>query len=73
MSYKIGKTPLSPLIFAGITHLYFVSIHPFEDGNGRIARVLVEKALSQWFNRPTLISLSTVIQKKRLLQYVSFQ
>jgi len=30
-----GKTPLPALLRAGISHLYFVSIHPFEDGNGR--------------------------------------
>jgi Fic family protein len=33
----IGRTPLSALTRAGIGHLYFESIHPFEDGNGRIA------------------------------------
>jgi Fic family protein len=38
-----GVKPLPPLVRAGIAHLYFVSIHPFEDGNGRIARALAEK------------------------------
>ena len=42
-----GKRPLPALTRAGITHLYFVSIHPFEDGNGRIARALAEKSLAQ--------------------------
>jgi Fic family protein len=42
-----GKTPLPALLRAGIAHLYFVSIHPFEDGNGRIGRVIAEKALAQ--------------------------
>ena len=32
---------------AGIAHLYFVSIHPFEDGNGRIGHAISEKALAQ--------------------------
>jgi len=32
---------------SGIAHLYFVSIHPFEDGNGRIGRAIAEKALAQ--------------------------
>ena len=36
-----GKEPLTPLVRAGIAHIYFVSIHPFEDGNGRIGRAIV--------------------------------
>ena len=36
-----------PIIRAAIAHLYFETIHPFEDGNGRIGRAVAEKALSQ--------------------------
>jgi Fic family protein len=59
------NTSLSALTRAGIAHLYFVCVHPFEDGNGRIARVLSEKALSQALKQPTLIALSHVIEKHR--------
>lgn len=38
---------LDPLIRAGITHLWFVTIHPFEDGNGRITRALTDRALAK--------------------------
>ena len=40
VSSKSGKMPLHPVIRAGIAHLYFVSIHPLEDGNGRIGRAI---------------------------------
>ncbi len=60
-----GRNPLPPLTRAAITHLYFVSIHPFEDGNGRIARALSIKAISQSTKQPLLTSLSTVIQSKK--------
>lgn len=59
------KKSLPALTRASITHLYFVSIHPFEDGNGRIARALVEKALAQHLETPTLIALSQVIQDNK--------
>ena len=42
---RAGSMPA--LTRAGIAHFYFVSIHPFEDGNGRIGRALAEKALAQ--------------------------
>lgn len=35
------------LIKAGLTHLWFVTVHPFEDGNGRIARTIADMVLSQ--------------------------
>lgn len=64
-----GSNPLPALTRAGIAHLYFVSIHPFEDGNGRIARALAEKALSQAVGQPSLIALSQVIQRSRSAYY----
>jgi Fic family protein len=60
---------MSILTRASIAHLYFVSIHPFEDGNGRIARALAEKALSQGLEQPALIALSSTILKRRKAYY----
>jgi Fic family protein len=42
-----GPASDHPLLFAGIAHLYFVTIHPFEDGNGRIARAITDWALAR--------------------------
>jgi len=41
-----GVAPLPALTRAGLAHLQFECIHPFEDGNGRIGRSLAEKALA---------------------------
>jgi Fic family protein len=54
---------------SAIAHVYFESIHPFEDGNGRIGRALSEKALAQGAGRPVLISLSNAIETKRQAYY----
>jgi Fic family protein len=54
-----------PLAKAGIVHFYFLAIHPFEDGNGRLARALSEKSVSMGFQRPALISLSQIIEAKK--------
>lgn len=56
---------------AAIAHVYFESIHPFEDGNGRIGRVLVEKALSQGMKRPVLIAISKVLEKRKKEYYAA--
>ncbi len=64
-----GNASLPALTRAAIAHLFFVSIHPFEDGNGRIARALAEKALSQAVGQPSLIALSHIIQRKRSAYY----
>ena len=68
-----GKTPLPALTRAGIAHLYFVCIHPFEDGNGRIGRALAEKVLSQCLGQPTLIALSHAIQERRKAYYENLE
>jgi Fic family protein len=36
-----------PLLIAGLAHLWFVTIHPFDDGNGRIARAIADMALAR--------------------------
>lgn len=64
-----GTSPLMPLARAGIAHLHFVSIHPFEDGNGRISRALVTKILSQALDAPALNTLSSVINANKKAYY----
>lgn len=56
---------LPALTRAGIAHFYFVCVHPFEDGNGRIGRAIAEKALAQSLGRPSLIALSQMISLKQ--------
>ena len=54
------------LLRAGLAHFYFVTIHPFEDGNGRIARALTDMALAQDENLPRrYYSLSSQIMAER--------
>lgn len=54
---------------AAVAHLYFESIHPFEDGNGRVGRAIAEKAISQGLGRPALINLSQAIEADRRRYY----
>lgn len=68
-----SKADKSALIRAGIAHIYFESLHPFEDGNGRIGRAISEKALSQSLGRPTLIAISSAIQSTRKAYYAALQ
>jgi Fic family protein len=70
---NLTNSALPTLIFAGIVHLYFECIHPYEDGNGRIGRALVEKAISQRENKPILLSLSKVIDANKKNYYTSLQ
>jgi Fic family protein len=60
-------------IRAALAHLYFESIHPFDDGNGRIGRALAEKVLSQGFGYPILINLSTSIESNKKDYYAALK
>lgn len=64
-----GKNPLPALTRAGIAHLYFESIHPFEDGNGRIGRAIVDKVVAQSTGKPAMVALSQTIYTHRKRYY----
>lgn len=63
------KSIKKPIIRSAIAHLFFETIHPFEDGNGRIGRAVAEKALSQSIGRPVLFSLSKSIESNKNKYY----
>ena len=71
--FNDGEGVLPPLTRAGIAHLYFLCIHPFEDGNGRIGRAIVEKILAQFTGQPSLIALSKVIQSNKKAYYTALE
>lgn len=66
----LGKDPMvhAP-VRAAVAHLYFESIHPFEDGNGRIGRVVAEKALAQTTGFAGLSSLSQTLERDKKAYY----
>lgn len=62
------ESPLSidPVLKAGIAHFWFVTIHPFEDGNGRVARAVADMALSRADRtKDRYYSMSTAIEAER--------
>jgi len=68
-----GSDPLPALTRAGIAHMYFESIHPFEDGNGRIGRAISEKALAQSVGQPTLTAVASTILIRRKSYYAALE
>lgn len=63
------KSSDSLFVRAAICHVYFESIHPFEDGNGRIGRALVEKLISKNVGKPILIAISKVLESNKKQYY----
>jgi Fic family protein len=62
------------ILHAATAHLWFVTIHPFEDGNGRIARVLADMSLARSENSPQrFYSLSGQIRRDRSSYYGSLE
>jgi Fic family protein len=58
-----GSRPMDGLVRAGISHLWFETLHPFDDGNGRIGRAILQLALGQDMGQPgRIVTLSRQIE-----------
>ena len=65
-----GEASVDPVLKAGIAHLWFVTIHPFDDGNGRIARAIADMALARSENTSQrFYSMSAQIRQERNAYY----
>ena len=65
-----AKPPADGIVRAGISHVWFESIHPFEDGNGRIGRAIVDMALAQDARTPNrLLGMAARMHKDRARYY----
>jgi Fic family protein len=61
-----SQNDVDPVIMAAISHLYFITIHPFEDGNGRIARAIADSMLARSEESPNrFFSMSSQIRAER--------
>jgi Fic family protein len=64
--------PIDPVLKAGVAHLWFVTIHPFDDGNGRIARVIANMALARSeHSAQRFYSMSAQIRRQRVAYYAT--
>ncbi len=70
LAWANSESNESPLIKAGLAHLWFVTLHPFDDGNGRIARAVGDLFLARADGSPQrFYSLSAQIQRERKAYY----
>lgn len=68
--WEKGRKEMDGILRAGAAHLWFVAVHPFDDGNGRIARAITDMALAQDENLATrCYSLSSQIMAERDAYY----
>jgi len=65
-----GENEKKPLVKSAVVSLWFLFIHPFEDGNGRISRAISDYVLSKGFNEThRVVSMSSLILKNRIEYY----
>ena len=67
--YNATQGRLPGPVRAGVAHLWFEVIHPFDDGNGRVGRAIADQALSQDLGFPTLGCLATAIEQNKKAYY----
>lgn len=69
-----AQEDIDPVLKAGVAHLWFVTIHPFEDGNGRIARAIADMQLARSEQSPQrFYSMSAQIRQERNAYYRSLE
>ncbi len=66
-------TKIPGIARAGIAHLWFEVIHPFDDGNGRVGRAIADHALSQYLGYPTTACLATAIEGDKKSYYLQLE
>ncbi len=60
---QVGTLPMDGLVRAAVSHLWFETLHPFDDGNGRIGRAILQLALAQDMGQPgRIVTLSRQIE-----------
>jgi Fic family protein len=69
-----GPSEVDPVLKAGVAHFWFVTIHPFDDGNGRIARAIADMALSRADGtKDRFYSMSSAIERERKEYYLQLE
>ncbi|MCA1778190.1 MAG: Fic family protein [Xanthomonadaceae bacterium] len=68
-----GEKKIPGIARAGIAHLWFEVIHPFDDGNGRVGRAIADHALSQSLGYPTTACLATAIEGDKKSYYLQLE
>ena len=62
-------TALDGILRAGVAHVWFESIHPFEDGNGRVGRAIIDLALAQYARKPAHLHGFSIELRRRQAEY----
>jgi Fic family protein len=74
LSWFEGETRTDPVIHAAIAHFWLVTIHPFDDGNGRIARAIADMALARAdSSKDRFYSMSTQIERQKKQYYLTLE
>ncbi len=69
-----APAPIDPVLKAGIAHFWFVTIHPFQDGNGRVARAIADMALARADGtKDRFYSMSSQIEHERKDYYLELE
>ena len=68
------SSDIDPVLRAAVAHFWFVTIHPFDDGNGRIARAIADMALSRAdASKDRFYSMSSAIEAERKEYYIQLE
>ncbi|MFH1525526.1 MAG: Fic family protein [Bacteroidota bacterium] len=70
ISWFNNEGELEPVLKSGIAHIWFITIHPFDDGNGRIARAIADMQLARAdMTNQRFYSMSAQIERKKKFYY----